>query len=111
MHCRRAVVTQKLFRKTMSQEAHSNVRLFDRQFQGHGDIRIERYQRRVIQFLGFWVRAIELVSPTADNDDLFEPRLERNDQPAERILDTIHGCFPKGTRATSFQCLCSSRAS
>lgn len=49
---------------------------------------------RVVQFLCRGMLAIELVRPASDDYELVEPRLKRNDQPAERILDAIHECFP-----------------
>jgi hypothetical protein len=66
-------LAEQLLGEPMSQQPFANIQLSNRQGGRHGDIRIEGYQRRVIQLLCVRVQPIELVRPATNDDDLVEP--------------------------------------
>jgi hypothetical protein len=90
------VFTEKLLPKTGGHEPFTDILVLRGQIDRYRDVGIESHQRRIVQMLCVRMHAIEAVSPTANYNDVADPRSEGIYKlpKAVRILSAIHCCLP-----------------
>jgi hypothetical protein len=76
------ILSDKLFFETRVQEPLSNRRLLCFKFRRHGNVSVERCERKIVELAGERVRAVQAMRPPSDEDDLSKSRRKSIEVPS-----------------------------
>jgi hypothetical protein len=79
MSGRGLIIPEPLLGKAIGEETLTNILAAHGKLGRQGDVRVQSRQRHVVQRLGTRMQTIKLVCPAADDHDLPQPRLDRDD--------------------------------
>ena len=91
---RRLVVSQEFLPESFGQQARTEVWLFHRELAWYCDVRVERHDGWVVKLLGAWIKPVESMSPSTDDYNLIQPRLERGNESNKVLVFRADVAFP-----------------